>query len=87
MTLGEELLQDQIDRLEEDKRDMTNMLALAIHALEKIASPTQTKDLLWWQIEAREALAKVGAGGTAPNGLHPTHEPWYAASVALGHNV
>ena len=29
-------------------------------ALEKIASPTQTTDLLWWQVEAREALAKVG---------------------------
>jgi hypothetical protein len=26
-------------------------------ALEKIASPTQTTDLLWWQIEARAALA------------------------------
>jgi hypothetical protein len=37
-------------------------------ALEKIASPTQTTDLLWWQIEAREAIAKVGAGGTAPEG-------------------
>lgn len=32
-------------------------------ALENISSPTQTTDLLWWQIEARAALAdkKVGA--------------------------
>lgn len=56
-------------------------------ALEKIASPTQTTDLLWWQIEAREALAKVGAGDTATKGLHPSHEPGYAAKVALEHNV
>lgn len=34
-------------------------------ALEKIASRTQSDGLLWWQIEAREALAKVGAGDTA----------------------
>jgi hypothetical protein len=27
-------------------------------ALEKIASPTQTTDLLWWQTEARAALAQ-----------------------------
>lgn len=39
-----------------------------VEALRKIASPTQTTDLLWWQIEAREALAKVGAGDTAPEG-------------------
>lgn len=31
-------------------------LKLARAALEKIASTTQTKDLLWWQIEARTAL-------------------------------
>lgn len=29
-------------------------------ALEKISSPTQTTDLLWWQIEARAALAAQG---------------------------
>ncbi|MDO9273599.1 MAG: hypothetical protein Q7T94_11360 [Rugosibacter sp.] len=39
-----------------------------VEALRKIASPTQTTDLLWWQTEAREALAKVGAGETAPEG-------------------
>lgn len=27
-------------------------------ALERISSPTQTKGLLWWQIEARAALGK-----------------------------
>lgn len=37
-------------------------------ALEKIASRTQDTGLLWWQIEAREALEKVGAGTTAPEG-------------------
>lgn len=29
-------------------------------ALEKIASPTQSKDLLWWQVEARAALKSEG---------------------------
>lgn len=37
-------------------------------ALKKIASPTQTDGLLWWQIEAREALAKVGVSDTAAMG-------------------
>lgn len=31
-------------------------LKLARAALEKIANLTQTKDLLWWQIDARVAL-------------------------------
>lgn len=37
-------------------------------ALEKIASRTQSDGLLWWQIEAREALEKVGAGDMVPMG-------------------
>lgn len=36
--------------------------------LKKIASTTQTTGLPWWKIEAREALAKVDAGTTAPDG-------------------
>lgn len=41
------VLEARIDRLE--------------RALHKIASPTQTEDLLWWQIEARQALGKEEA--------------------------
>jgi hypothetical protein len=46
-----------------------------VDALEKIASPTQTTGLLWWQIEARTALsnAKAAQQKESPQSTHPAH--------------
>ena len=52
-------------------------------ALKKIASPTQTTDLLWWQIEAREALEKVGVRTTAPEGHNAQDQARPEAPKAL----
>lgn len=34
-------------------------LRIALDVLEKIACRTQTENLLWWQIEAREAITAI----------------------------
>ena len=84
MTLGEELLQDQIDRLEEDKRDLTNMLVLAHQAMRDAAGVICRLADGHLDLDADEdeperiaadavvainaALEKVGAGKTAPEG-------------------
>ena len=68
-----QLADDAADRIEElEARNkkaeaiMTRCLALEAQyirmtrALTKISCPSQTDDLLWWQIEAREALEVRG---------------------------
>lgn len=42
LAVSEAALREEVERLRQ--------------ALEKISSPSQTQKLLWWQIEAREAL-------------------------------
>jgi hypothetical protein len=41
--------------------DILQRMAVLEAALEKIASPTQTDSLLWWQVEARQALSASAA--------------------------
>lgn len=89
MTLGEKLLQDQIDRLEKDKSDLTNMLALAIRALEKIAKPMREDEhpndyAARLRYTAIDALPKVGAGRTAPEGHNAKSQ---ATDAALSRQV
>ena len=40
----------------DEMRKLRNQVALLREALEYISSPTQTRNLLWWQKKAREAL-------------------------------
>lgn len=81
MTLGEELLQDQIEQLEKDKRDLTNMLALAHQELRNAqeviarladgcldldADEDEPERIAADAVVAiNEALAKAGAGRAA----------------------
>lgn len=48
-----EIVFDLVNDLDELREENTKLKA----ALEKISSPSQTTDLLWWQVEARAALA------------------------------
>lgn len=48
-----EIVFDLVNDLDELTEENTKLKA----ALERISSPTQTTDLLWWQVEARAALA------------------------------
>lgn len=55
-----------IEQLESDCRMKDELLTaavddfnVAVKALDEISLPTQTLNLLWWQIRAREALAAV----------------------------
>ena len=46
-----------VETLERRLEKSLNAAAIMIQALEKISSPSQSTGLLWWQIEARNALA------------------------------
>lgn len=52
-------LHEKVHQLQKQCATHHRMLAAARKRLEKIASLTQTEGLLWWQIEAREALAAM----------------------------
>lgn len=74
---------DELKRRSQNANEAHRLLAKAAaenarlrEALEKISSPTQSRDLLWWQLEARRAL-----------GQHPeapaADREWWVVSTAL----
>lgn len=52
------LMDEAAEALERLERERDEARAKMEDALERIASRTQTEGLLWWQIEARAALAE-----------------------------
>jgi hypothetical protein len=56
-----EIVFDLVNDLDELREENAKLKA----ALEKRSSPSQTADLLWWQVEARSALATTGGSDNA----------------------
>jgi len=52
-----------LETLSSELEKVKGALGVAVNALEDISSPTQTTNLLWWQILARSALASIQAKG------------------------
>ena len=61
-----ELLDPEADTLEHHpiRQKLEAEREELLKALEKIACRSQTNDLLWWQIEARAAIAKASSDST-----------------------
>lgn len=49
----------QMEALAAERDALKAKLDVATEALEHISSPTQTKNLLWWQMDARTALSAI----------------------------